>query len=68
MAMSIKNLPLNPVILQPKEEIREQKLSYETETRPENEEIFELTSFQRKAYRGNFFAGPCILLNPDLFE
>ena len=29
---------------------------------------FDLATFQRKAHCGNYFVGPYIFLNPDLFE
>jgi hypothetical protein len=38
------------------------------ETNLEGEEKFDLALFQRKAYCGNYFVGPYIFLNPDLFD
>jgi hypothetical protein len=34
----------------------------------EGREKFDLALFQRKAYHGNYFVGPYIFLNPDLFD
>jgi hypothetical protein len=38
------------------------------ETGVEGKEKFDLALFQRKAYHGNYFVGPYIFLNPDLFD
>jgi len=34
----------------------------------ETKENFDLALFQRKAYCGNFFVGPYVIFNPDLFK
>ena len=47
---------------------RLQKDMAATVTGGESKEKFDLALFQRKAYHGNYFVGPFIFLNPDLFD